>query len=287
MTVPVVVFGAAGGLGRRIVKALAGVAPVVSVDRSLDAAHDLADPSAVARLLEDLPARLTAINAAGLVASGDSAAEVAAMVRANIEVPACIATVLAPRLEHLVHVSSVSVYGAPTTNPITEAHPTVPTTVYGASKLAAEHLVSVLCARSVTPVSILRLAQLFALPSAATTYPHSLVARLAGGELPALQVALSTRRDYLHVDDAAGLVALAARTRVPGTFNVGSGTGTRLVDLEAAAYEAFGRRPPAPAAGPDTSQWLDVSLAKHTFGWQPEREIIGWIRSGASDAGAD
>jgi UDP-glucose 4-epimerase len=50
------------------------------------------------------------------------------------------------------------------------------------------------------------------------------------------------RRDYIYIDDAVdALVALADRAADGGTFNVGSGVGTPLVDMAHAIAEIAGR----------------------------------------------
>lgn len=288
MSAPVVVFGAAGSLGRRVLAALPESHEVIGVDRDLAPPCDIANPADLARLLAHLPPRLIAVNVAGVVSLGSSPDAVAALVRSNVQAPGVLVSALADRLEHVVHLSSISAYGPPRVNPMTEAHPLEPSTPYGISKRAGEQLVGAACARAEVPLTVIRATQLFGLPSADETLPHVLTRRVRAGEAPQLTVAPTTRRDYLHVDDAARLIASAALQPRAGTFNAGSGDGVALGDLFVAAYEAVGRRPPAAAdGGPDSSQWLDSCAARDAFGWAPTESVLKWAAAVAVGAAPD
>jgi UDP-glucose 4-epimerase len=284
VSTPLVVFGAAGALGRRVLAALPSDREVIPVDRRLEPACDVAEPADVERLLARLPERVVAVNVAGAVSTSVAPEAVAASVRSNAQAPAVLVGGLAGRLEHVVHLSSVSVYGPPCANPMAEHHPLAPDSVYGVAKAAGEGLLHVVCAAAGAPLTVLRATQLFALSSAHDTLPHVLTRRLRDGESPRLTADPATRRDYLHVDDAAELIARAALAPVVGTFNVGSGGGVALGDLFAVAYEQAGRRPPEAGGGADASQWLDSAAARAAFGWAPQRDVLDWVRSGAPDA---
>jgi nucleoside-diphosphate-sugar epimerase len=85
-------------------------------------------------------------------------------------------------------------------------------------------------------------------------------------------------RDYVHVDDVvAALLLLASSDRVDGgVYNVGSGTGTRLVDLANTVIEiAGGGRVehvpwPALAEQVETGDFIaDISRIERELGWRP------------------
>lgn len=85
-------------------------------------------------------------------------------------------------------------------------------------------------------------------------------------------------RDYVHVDDTVdALLAMAASDRADGrAYNVGSGEGTRLVDLATTVIEiAGGGRVehvawPALAEQVETGDFVaDVSRIREELGWQP------------------
>lgn len=278
-SLPIVVFGAAGGLGRRVLAAMPEGHEVIPVDRALDAGGDLADPSELRGLARRLPERLIGINVMGAVSTSLDADAVAASVRDNVQSVGVIVSGLGERLAHLVHLSSISVYGPSRENPVAVDHPLRPETVYGVTKSAGELLVGSLCASLGSSLSIIRATQLFALPSAEQALPHVLARRLRAGESPRLTADPATRRDYLHVDDAARLVVQAGVERRAGTFNAGSGEGVLLGDLFAAAYEAAGRSPEPAGGGEDSSQWLDISETRSAFGWTPRESVLDWVRT--------
>jgi nucleoside-diphosphate-sugar epimerase len=246
---PIVLFGAAGGLGRRVLAMMPADREIIPVDRALDPPYDLADPGELSRLAKHLPRRLIGVNVMGAVSTAVDPEAVAASVRNNVQSAGVIVSGLGDRLEHFVHLSSISIYGTPCANPITEDHPLRPDSVYGVAKSAAELLVKTLCSSADCSLTVIRATQLFALPSAGDALPHVLARRLRGGETPTLTADPTTRRDYLHVDDAARLIVQAALARRAGTFNAGSGGGVLLGELFAVAYEAGGgwaAAPPSP-----------------------------------------
>lgn len=88
----------------------------------------------------------------------------------------------------------------------------------------------------------------------------------------------SQLRDYVHVDDVtAALVALAESPAAEGAFNVGSGTGTAMVDAAKmiVAIAGGGRIEhvawPALASHVETGDFVaDISRIKAQLGWQPQ-----------------
>jgi len=284
VTPAIVVFGAAGGIGRRLRAMLPSDRETIAVDRHLHPGYDAAEPEDLQRLAALLPSRVVAVNVAGVVSTAGDPATRAALVRSNVQAPALIVSALAGRLEHVVHLSSVSVYGPTRANPISEEHPLAPDTAYGVSKHAGERLVQLGCAAAGVPLTVIRATQLFGLASAHDTLPHTLTRRLRAGDSPMLTIDPATRRDYLHVDDLARLVARAALQPVAGVFNAGSGAGVALGELFAAAYEAAGRTPPPAGGGTNPSQCLDSGAARAAFGWTAEQPLLDWVRAGGRDA---
>jgi UDP-glucose 4-epimerase len=85
-------------------------------------------------------------------------------------------------------------------------------------------------------------------------------------------------RDYVHVADAVqALIALAVSDAADGrAYNVGSGTGTRLVDLARMVIEIAGGGKvehvpwPALAEQVETGDFIaDISRIEHELGWRP------------------
>ena len=91
-------------------------------------------------------------------------------------------------------------------------------------------------------------------------------------------------RDYLFVGDLCALLEAAlAAPHESGTFNVGAGVGTSILDLAAVIAEVTGRAPrlvhtPAEAGSPATSV-LDPARAGQAFGWRPSTPLREGIRA--------
>ncbi|MFF0484141.1 UDP-glucose 4-epimerase GalE [Streptomyces sp. NPDC004435] len=210
---------------------------------------------------------------------------------------ALLAAMRAAGVRKLVFSSTAATYGEPETVPITESAPTAPTSPYGASKLAVDHMITGECAAHGLAAASLRYFNV------AGAYgelgerhePESHLVPLV------LQVALGRReaisvygddyptadgtcvRDYIHVADLAEAHLLALDAMTEGTVpagehlicNLGNGNGfsvrevvetVRKVTGHAVPELAAGRRPGDPAvlvASADT--------ARERLGWIPSR----------------
>lgn len=105
--------------------------------------------------------------------------------------------------------SAGAVWAGATNPPFTEEHPVAPVAPYGRSKLVLESLAQDLAARSGARVAIGRITNLYG-PGQDLAKPQGLVSHLCRahvtGHPVGIYVPLDTLRDYLYVDDAAGLV---------------------------------------------------------------------------------
>jgi dTDP-L-rhamnose 4-epimerase len=154
-----------------------------------------------------------------------------------------------------------------------------PTSVYGATKLAQENVLTSWCrAVDVTPV-VLRLQNVYG-PGQSLTNPYtgivSLFARLArAGEVIPVYEDGRIIRDFVYIDDvAAAIMAALAAGASDRVFDVGSGQGTsimRLAEVIAAHYGA-----PAPAVngkfrnGDVRAASSDITATSGRLGWVPE-----------------
>ena len=219
--------------------------------------------------------------------------------RSNIgSVVALAAAAIDHRVPRLVFSSSATVYGSASTLPVTEDSPTVPESPYGETKLMGERILAGAAAASEMSVISLRYFNpVGAHPSALigedpSTEPASLVPRImqvAAGRRRRLEVFgadYSTVdgtavRDYVHVMDLAEghVVALDAGVAPAGSriYNLGTGSGTTVLEVLSAAcevlgvpiaHEIAGRRP-----GDIEASWADCSRARHELGWQARRGL--------------
>lgn len=229
----------------------------------------------------------------------ESVADPLGYYRANLGSVIALAEASAERgVGRLVFSSSAAVYGSASSPPLDEESPTVPDSPYGATKLMGERILADAAAVSETTAVMLR----YFNPVGA--HPSGLIGEDPAGE-PAnlvpriMQVATGRRerldvfgadystpdgtavRDYVHVMDlaeghAAALDADIApnRSRV---YNLGTGSGTTVLQVLAAASEAVGkpigyevteRRP-----GDVEASWADCTRARQELAWQSRRTL--------------
>ena len=147
-------------------------------------------------------------------------------------------------VQRVIFFSTIAVYGDGGPHLITEATPARPTTLYGASKLAAEKLV--LEARRADGEAlgvVLRLAAVYG-TRVKGNYQRLLTALARGRFLPLGRGANARTLVYDRDVAAATLLALQAPAAAGRIYNVTDGTVHTLHEIILAICEALGRRPP-------------------------------------------
>ncbi|MFE9401909.1 UDP-glucose 4-epimerase GalE [Streptomyces sp. NPDC006530] len=192
----------------------------------------------------------------------------------------------------LVFSSTAATYGEPVSTPVTETDPTAPTSPYGASKLAVDHMIAGECAaHGLAAVSL----RYFNVAGAHGTCgerhaPESHLIPLV------LQVALGKRdfisvygddyptpdgtcvRDYIHVADLAEAHLLALTAATAGEHlvcNLGNGNGFSVREVVETVREVTGHEIPevvAPRrAGDPAILVASAARAHERLGWRPTR----------------
>ena len=260
-------------------------------------------------LLSDLMAQHTpsaVMHFAGLKAVGESAEKPLDYYQNNVEGTLCLLDAMkANDVKHLIFSSSATVYGTPSTLPITENMPTGQTTnPYGRSKYMIEEILKDMQAanqdwiitllRYFNPVGAHESGIIGEDPQGIPNNLVPYIAKVATGELPAIQVFGDDYdtvdgtgvRDYIHVLDlAAGhVVALERLNGKPGVhiYNLGTGQGTSVLDMIKAYEAACGKPLPytiAPRrAGDIDACWADASKAKKDLNWFATRSVNDMVR---------
>lgn len=140
------------------------------------------------------------------------------------------------KVKKVVMASSVSVYGEPSYVPMDEGHPYNNTTVYGAAKIANEHMAKAFHHLYGLPIILFRYFNVYG-PRMDTkgAYTEVLITWLTminSDKAPAVHGNGSQSLDFVYVGDVARANILAAKSDVPfGIYNIGTGKTTSLKNL--------------------------------------------------------
>ncbi|MFI1198999.1 UDP-glucose 4-epimerase GalE [Streptomyces sp. BHT-5-2] len=192
----------------------------------------------------------------------------------------------------LVFSSTAATYGEPVGTPITETDPTAPTSPYGASKLAVDHMITgEAAAHGLAAVSLRYFNVAGAYGASGERHdPEShlipLVLQVAQGRREAISVYGDDYptpdgtcvRDYIHVADLAEAHLLALKAARPGEHlicNLGNGNGFSVREVVETAREVTGHPIPEIAAPRRPGDPAVLVASAHTattrLGWRPTR----------------
>ena len=187
-------------------------------------------------------------------------------------------------IPRLVLVSSAEVYGRPARNPVDETAPLAPRSPYAAAKVGAESVIAAAVQAGDLDAVVLRPFSVYGPGTRRGGVLGLILEQAIAGHHIRLRK-LDGIRDYCYVDDLAVAVWRAATSGLTGlrTFNVASGTGTRVDELARATLAArYGELPPdalveaLPAADGDDDRPSaadideligDAALAREELGW--------------------
>lgn len=192
--------------------------------------------------------------------------------------------------------SGGALYGRKAAKPSPEDALTLPESPYGIAKLCAEHYVGLYNRLHGGHHSVLRLANVYG-PRQDPAGEAGVIAvfcdRVLAGKTPVVYGDGTQTRDYVYVGDVVRAFVAAADSSRPGTWNVGTGTETTVLDL----IDVIGRcarravTPEFTAERPGELRRSAVApdLADEELGWRPQtalvdgvRKVCQWIGTGSS-----
>ena len=244
------------------------------------------------------------IHFAAFKAVGESVDQPLRYYRNNLVSTVNVAEVMIERgVDRVVFSSSATVYGEPASVPVTEDFPTTATNPYGWTKYMSEQILRDASLASDLRVILLRYFNPVGSHPSGTIgedpndIPNNLVPyvmQVAVGRLGCLSVFggdYDTKdgtaiRDYIHVSDLAeGHVAALDRFDQSddgcAIYNLGTGVGSTVLDVVAAASQAVGaeisyeivdRRP-----GDVECIWAECSRARDELGWTAKRDLAAMM----------
>ncbi|MCB0980726.1 MAG: UDP-glucose 4-epimerase GalE [Ilumatobacteraceae bacterium] len=311
----VLVTGGAGYIGSHTVRALRQAGRAVVVLDTLELGHraavldaplvvgDVADATLVARLCEEHGVT-QAVHFAAYKSVGESMQHPAKYWANNVGNAAVLFETLAHHgVREVVFSSSCSVYGTPPAVPVTEDAPIHPESVYAETKAVAERMLGWFDRTDGLRSVSLRYfnaagASADALIGEDWAFSINLVPvvmKAALGHSGPLNVFGDDYatpdgtciRDYIHVDDLAA-AHLAALDHLAGggastAVNVGTGTGSSVLDIIRATERISGRQVPyqvvARREGDPVASFADPRHAAAVLGWRATRTLDDIIAS--------
>ena len=179
----------------------------------------------------------------------------------------------------LIFTSSASVYGNPKFLPISEEHPTNPTSPYGLSKLTGEKYIQLLYPSKST---ILRLSSVYGIQEGVRHGPvNSIVYNVVRHGCCYVTGDGNQTRDFIHVFDVVSAIELVMDKGIRGIFNVGTGEEHSINDIVKLVEECLGKkfkieyRPERP--GEIRRNLLDIGRLK-AEGFKPQKNLKEGIK---------
>lgn len=186
-----------------------------------------------------------------------------------------------------IHIGSSSEYAAQSNfAPLSENAPLENSKLYGATKAAGTLLASAHGKALDLPVACLRLFNIFGPGEADHRLFPSLVSRLQRHERVPLSAG-NQIRDFMHIDDACdaivtALLGLKANSNLAGIYNVASGEGTSVRGFASQVARCVGNSDTlldfgaVPLRADDLPFVVgDPSAFKNSFGWSPSMNLHG------------
>lgn len=240
------------------------------------------------------------IHFAGLKAVGESVSKALHYYHNNLVSTLALLNVMEMyNVKTLVFSSSATVYGDPATVPITEEMPKSATNPYGQTKLMIEQILedisntkedwNITSLRYFNPIGAHQSGDIGEDPNGIPNNLLPYISQVAVGKLKQLSIYGKDYpttdgtgvRDYIHVVDLAK--AHIAALEKPGKvneyrfFNVGTGSGTSVLQMIAAFEEASGKKIPYTISsrrpGDIAACYADVSKIHTAIGWKAEKTI--------------
>lgn len=302
----ILVTGASGFLGQHLVRALlalgAEVATILRDPQSGGWPHFLdREPECASRALVlrgDLLDEAAVVRATAgaqivfhLAGNGGGGGSFRSFTDANVTGTCNVLTACASQgVKRLVFASTAAVYGTCNRAAVDESHPLHGRSIYAASKIAAEALVTAYVGTGAWAAT-LRFSNIYGPNQSTETVVTTILRQLRAKDEVELQ-ALHPVRDYIHVQDVIdAMLAAALRPDLPAgrTLNIGSGRGHSVAQLAEAAIAAVRRTEPArsirirsadkAASHPPDHLVCNAAAARAALDWEPRIDLIDGLQA--------
>jgi len=190
-------------------------------------------------------------------------------------------------VKQFIFASTAEVYGTQKQFPLVEDTPLNPESPYAISKLSAEYYVRFYGRTYLDYITILRYANIYGPrqnPAGGAVIPR-FISQLLMRKPLTIQGGGTQTRDFLYVKDVAeaNLKALD----IPGTFNIGSGEQTSILQLatllEAIVVSSSRREHDVPRLRDVEAFEVSSSLAERVLEWKPTTSLAQGLRETVND----
>ncbi|MCY0149280.1 NAD(P)-dependent oxidoreductase [Hoeflea sp. G2-23] len=188
------------------------------------------------------------------------------------------------RLRRFVNCSSVSVYGATVAGPVVENVPLHPSTVYGATKLAAEYLVTAYAKEHRLAAVSLRLSWVYGPNRTTNCLLRRMVDDAIEGKPTRVDWGAGFHRQYIHADDAAAalIAAVDAASIDQHAYNITGDTYQTLTEtaelVRRVLPQADIRFGEGNDPGDDVQHRFDITAARRDLDYVPAISLEEGIR---------
>ncbi len=308
----VVVTGATGHLGRRVVEVLSERAEVVAASRAgvvpsgcdsskvMGLSLDLTDDRCVAALSSELGGDVALVHLAAWHpprTAGTTPSDRSRLLEVNVHgtmrvLEAARRSGGEARVAAVIYASTFEVYGLPEHDgEVTESDRLNPVTDYGATKLSGEDHLLAFAYEEQARVVALRLPAIYGPGEVTERALPNFLRQVARRERPVIVGSGEDLRDQVHVQDAARAVELAVFGGARGIFNVADGHAHSIAELARTALRVAdlpGEPEFRPAQRPRYDFHMSIERAQQQLGFAPTisledgmREQLEWLRRGA------
>lgn len=266
---------------------------------------DIRNSQSLDQVMQDF-APDTVVHFAGLKAVGDSMTDPLGYYDVNVAgTLALLHAMDRAGCRRIIFSSSATVYGEPVYLPYDEAHPLAPTSVYGRTKMMAEHLIrdwaqthadaTGVLLRYFNPVGAHPSARIGEDPSDVPNNLMPFIAQVAVGKRKALSIFGDDydtpdgtgQRDYIHVVDLArahvAALNYAAKTTGARAFNIGTGQAQSVREMVGAFEQASGQTIACNVeprrAGDIATMQANAARANAELGWHATHDLNDMARS--------